>query len=63
MVAHAQDEVARSKMMRFAYGFILVAATIALLVYAARFAFPSGQAGIEEEPAETRPAPAQQAAP
>ena len=39
---------------RSVYGVLLVLAVIALLVFAARLAFPSGL-GIEREPAETAP--------
>jgi hypothetical protein len=61
MVADAQNEVARSKMIRVAYGLLLLAAVAALLIYALRFAFPGGATGIERDPAETQPA--EQAAP
>jgi len=56
MVADAQNEVSRSKMIRAAYGFLLAVAVAALLIYALRFAFPGGNAGIEQDPAETGPA-------
>ncbi len=56
MVADAQNEVARSKMIRAAYGFLLAVAVIGLLIYALRYAFPSGATGIERDPAETQPA-------
>lgn len=61
MVADAQNEVARSKMIRAAYGFLLVIAVGAVMIYALRYAFPSGATGIQRDPAETRPS--EQAAP
>jgi hypothetical protein len=61
MVADAQNEVARSKMIRAAYGFLLAIAVAALLVYALRYAFPSGATGIQRDAAEEQPA--EQAAP
>ena len=44
----------RSLTSRSVYGVLLVVAVIAVLVFAARLAFPSGL-GIEREPAETAP--------
>jgi len=55
MVADARNEVARSKMMRAAYGFLLAVAVGALLIYALRFAFPGGATGIERDPSEAQP--------
>lgn len=40
---------------RIAYGALLVLAVAALLIYALRYAFPSGNTGIEQDAAETAP--------
>jgi len=49
----AQD---RHVTARSVYGVLLVLAVLALLVFAARLAFPSGFGGVHREPAETAPA-------
>lgn len=58
MTTHTRSEDNRNHLptSRIVYGVLLVLAVAALLIYAVRFAFPSGQTGIEAEPNETAPA-------
>lgn len=56
MTAHTRSEDNRNlPVARIAYGALLVLAVAALLIYALRYAFPSGNSGIEQDPAESQP--------
>ena len=53
MTAHTRSDNRNLPVARIVYGVLLVLAVAALLIYALRFAFPSGNTGIEQDPAET----------
>jgi len=54
MTTQTQPNPDRSLVSRSVYGILLILAVLAVLIFAARFAFPSGT-GIHREPAEEAP--------
>jgi hypothetical protein len=56
MTTHTRSEDSRNSVLRYTYGALLLLAVVALMIYALRFAFPSGTTGIEADPVEMRPA-------
>jgi len=55
MTTQVRPNPDRSVVSRSIYGILLALAVLALLIFAARLAFPSGSTGIEREPAEDAP--------